>query len=512
MKKIFCYICIIVVLATLSVACEKESATDDQETTTDSRQVLFIFQTCNVVNDTDTTWLDPAGAAVIIYDSIGNESADGITDPNGEVIFRLPKGNYGYLLLENGRETLSNDGYEIVGIFNSQEEINNALTEQPGATVGGQRYADLNGDGLIDEEDKLTNYRIDFQIEDRDTSIVHLIVTFENIALPITIGEDIIIRSLGTLSDFFHREVLNESYKIDAAITHQASEPIEMAYRTLYLFNVYPNNAAINRLYNNASSLISKSNSALHALNSIDSDETVLVRFALYRAYAYSILLNYFGGTPLITEMAQNPHPARNTEAEVAQFILSEADRIYDSGDDNLRRFALQLKARIAANTGNHQAVIEATKAIMAAVGNAGNEAVWDEYDWGDPDKGAAFDENASSAVLPMRYTETLLLCAEALAMSGRTAEAKETVNTICNRHSLPPADPNATPDEIKNRIFELWKTLLNNEGFEYAHLKRTGKFQEVLGNYGAQPHHRYLPIPMSEIDRNPNLTQNPGY
>ncbi len=44
-------------------------------------------------------------------------------------------------------------GYEVLGLFQSQEEVNSAPT-QPGAGVGRFRYADIDGNGTIDAEDR----------------------------------------------------------------------------------------------------------------------------------------------------------------------------------------------------------------------------------------------------------------------------------------------------------------------------------------------------------------------
>ena len=53
--------------------------------------------------------------------------------------------------------TLSNvvNGYLVNGVFQSQAEID-SYPEQDGAEVGGIKYSDTNGDGMINQDDITT--------------------------------------------------------------------------------------------------------------------------------------------------------------------------------------------------------------------------------------------------------------------------------------------------------------------------------------------------------------------
>ena len=84
---------------------------------------------------------------------------DGITTSgDGMAAFSLePNRRYNLYLIGNERynSLLENPGttYISVGVFKSDEEINNYPRANPTDKVGDPKYADINGDGLINEYD-----------------------------------------------------------------------------------------------------------------------------------------------------------------------------------------------------------------------------------------------------------------------------------------------------------------------------------------------------------------------
>ncbi len=118
-----------------------------------------------------------------------------------------------------------------------------------------------------------------------------------------------------------------------------------------------------------------------------------------------------------------------------------------------------------------------------------------------------------------LRYADVLLMYAEALNETNGTAEALTYLNMVRQRAGLAPLSGLSKADFSlaleKERRLEF---LL--EGHRWFDLVRTGRLQTVMNTYFQQnglkfsvaPHELLLPIPLREIDINPNLGQNPGY
>jgi hypothetical protein len=78
------------------------------------------------------------------------------SDANGMVLLsNLPIQNqYNYFLIVEKTDLRNiKDGYIICGVFNNQEDISTWPT-QAGAYVGGLKYNDVNGDGIINSDDR----------------------------------------------------------------------------------------------------------------------------------------------------------------------------------------------------------------------------------------------------------------------------------------------------------------------------------------------------------------------
>lgn len=132
---------------------------------------------------------------------------------------------------------------------------------------------------------------------------------------------------------------------------------------------------------------------------------------------------------------------------------------------------------------------------------------------------------NTSNEDFPvLRYADVLLMEAEALNATGKTAEAQ-----------VPSSDPNATLNKVraraglsdvtglnqadlKDKILHERRMELAFEGDRWFDLVRVDNGQYGLnflhstGKTNATAKNLLLPIPQVEIDANPNLKQNPGY
>jgi hypothetical protein len=109
-----------------------------------------------------------AGAFVKLYPDVNTFNSDKpdfslTTDGNGRATFTgvFNDMTSGYIsisyFVSAGKGDLSNlkDGLLIVGVFSSHAEIENH-PQQNNAIVGGMMFADMNGDGIISDDDKIS--------------------------------------------------------------------------------------------------------------------------------------------------------------------------------------------------------------------------------------------------------------------------------------------------------------------------------------------------------------------
>jgi len=113
-----------------------------------------------------------------------------------------------------------------------------------------------------------------------------------------------------------------------------------------------------------------------------------------------------------------------------------------------------------------------------------------------------------------LRLAEQYLIRAEARAHQNKIAEARSDLSAIRNRAGLSStsaSDGSSLLDAIeKERLTELFAEW----GHRWFDLKRTGRINTVLGALKPtwQSTDALWPIPQSQINANPVLTQNPGY
>ena len=123
-----------------------------------------------------------------------------------------------------------------------------------------------------------------------------------------------------------------------------------------------------------------------------------------------------------------------------------------------------------------------------------------------------------------IRYADMLLLKAEAKVNLGAYADAEALINQVRNRVSLPNVAAITSKEDGMNKVLKERLLELAFEGHRWFDLKRTGKALEIIkartNGQGSQlsyvnnlTEQRLLwPIPQSQLDNNPNLTQNSGY
>lgn len=113
-----------------------------------------------------------------------------------------------------------------------------------------------------------------------------------------------------------------------------------------------------------------------------------------------------------------------------------------------------------------------------------------------------------------IRYSDVLLMYAEANAQLGNTAVANTYLNMVRNRAELPSVELSSKETLLEAILLERRKEFAA-EGQRWFDLVRTGKLAEKVNEAkGITPGSDYylFPIPLRERDLNPNLPQNTGY
>jgi hypothetical protein len=132
---------------------------------------------------------------------------------------------------------------------------------------------------------------------------------------------------------------------------------------------------------------------------------------------------------------------------------------------------------------------------------------------------------NTSNEDFPvLRYADVLLMEAEALNETGKSAEAQlpstdanATLNKVRARAGLPDVT-GLNQSALREKILHERRMELAFEGDRWFDLIRVNNgeyglnFLHSIGKTNATAKNLLLPIPQVEIDANPNLAQNPGY
>lgn len=116
------------------------------------------------------------------------------------------------------------------------------------------------------------------------------------------------------------------------------------------------------------------------------------------------------------------------------------------------------------------------------------------------------------------RYAGVLLMQAEAFNELGQTSNARVPVNIVRKRAGLSPLPSNITKTDMREAIIHERRMELAFEGHRWFDLIRIDngdyavRFLHSIGKTNATKDRLLFPIPQTEIDANPLMTQNPGY
>jgi hypothetical protein len=130
-----------------------------------------------------------------------------------------------------------------------------------------------------------------------------------------------------------------------------------------------------------------------------------------------------------------------------------------------------------------------------------------------------ASDNTSSNNERVLRYDDVLLMLAEALTMQGKVSEAYPYVQQIRDRAGLTILTTGYSQDQLMAEIQHQDMIEFFREGHRWYDLKRWGLIQQEITNsdkvgkqFYTSPKYDLFPIPLSEVDSNPNMKQNSNW
>ncbi|MDO5608603.1 MAG: RagB/SusD family nutrient uptake outer membrane protein [Capnocytophaga sp.] len=209
----------------------------------------------------------------------------------------------------------------------------------------------------------------------------------------------------------------------------------------------------------------------------------------------------------------------------------------YDAGGSNWLWMMFGKNAANPASTYAWSKWVTPSRDIIAAFDAEGDtvrkgesilqDAVsWSNYYPGDQYQFMYKVRSSLNSVIKLRLADILLLKAEAYAATGDLQSAAALVNQIRARVHLPALASSITADQdaMKGAVLNERRLELAFEGHRWFDLVRNDKAIEVMNSLnsrdsGRLPMRRTIdenallyPVPLSEIEKNPNLVQNAGY
>ena len=143
---------------------------DEANATTETIEVEAVVKSMEFTIKDGTSWAmgnptltDVEGATANLFASqsafdSGTPDFNATSDASGKVVFNdLENGNYFLLVSKDDLSNLINN-FLVEGVFQTQEEIDGAAVHPGTPQPGDFRLADVNGDGLITDDDK-TSYQ-----------------------------------------------------------------------------------------------------------------------------------------------------------------------------------------------------------------------------------------------------------------------------------------------------------------------------------------------------------------
>lgn len=411
------------------------------------------------------------GALVSIYDGdkVIKELRIG-TDGIARFTYK-EKNNLDYIV-KTDTSSMIYEGYLVAGLFVSQEQADNAPVQEGEfrAIPGGLRFVDMNGDGIINSDDKIDRVELSKHSNNR---VIYLVG--KSYSFPKQEPEEII-----------DIDIAYDAYDEAVAVF----EKLDSDYSTLTgRQTLSATSKIVDTLWNSSYDAIRKITTVIDYSTTDTSDRLELEGF---RANLHFYLSLMFGDVPLqLADKTENI--ARNSQQEVYNFAMANYEKIF-----------------------SHAAVSDKYKSIEYI-----NSLLVYRLQKKYQGMYALAKEGLESGTILLRANNhsepnairVHLLLAEAANELGMRIEAISYMNALLNADAKPSLGGNTTTDILRATI----RNYYNGKDYEGYNLDYGIKYSNIVswsinsiwGTY------KLLPIPKSALTAFGNetlLTQNPGY
>lgn len=241
-----------------------------------------------------------------------------------------------------------------------------------------------------------------------------------------------------------------------------------------------------------------------------------------YFALAYYAMSAYWGGVPYITEFVIDmPYVARTEEQALLSKLANSLKEALPSLDEkknssmsnaNDLLFVSKDVARVILayvymnqkNYGEAQSLLE--KVVSNGYYSLESTSLLKYTNNSECILGLAVQTRSGESVHPcLDYKDVILSLAECYYYNNNTSKAKQEIDEYCSKKSL-----NIDKTDIIKAIATLrYKT---QTPFFLSFIRRNNLGGSFLGLADAQLYQLLWPLPSSDLNYNPQLTQNPGY
>lgn len=391
------------------------------------------------------------------------------TDINGEARFTYKDGVELDYIVKTDTSSMFYNGYQIAGLFTSQVQIDAAPVQlEFKAVLGSLKFVDTNGDGIINEDDKM----------DRD-----------NLA---NITNETIIYLVG--KSYIYPKEEQEIVTIDMAYdayddAEELFTKLDSLYSTLDSRKVLsPTSKVAEDMWNKGYDAIRKINVVLDN-NTIDADDRL--ELEEFRADLHLDLSIIYGDVPvqLNKELINLP---RNARADIYDFAQQTYNGILNTrSDSTIYKSDVYIKKILVSRLQNN----------FTEVYNLAQQAF----------ASGRIALSADGTSSELNIVRIYLLAAEAANELQRTTEALQYINTLLHAEGLSPLPPSSTIMEIRTAIRNFYKS----KRYEGVACDHRIKYNNIISwsldsNWGK---HKLFPIPEAAIsESNGILSQNSGY
>lgn len=477
-------------------------------------KVLECNETWSAENNVEAT--ASSQAIVTFYNKKNNEYVflERVqSDDKGEAVLNHNYSGELYYAVAKDDKKFIYGGYIPVGVFTSQSQIDSYPEYRTNSGLdfvspGSIKIQDINGDGIIDEQDKVDlEY---FSVEENDEIIVYLVSPAPLYADDFIKLEDV-PKINDTLDEIF-AGFFQAGYVMDYDLTKpNVSYPKISEY--FYRSSTWENGYKYINFLLNVTDKLEIPNYPKYIIN--EWNKTSGKHWEQF-AYIYSVLVSYYGDVPLITkkmDVVEAVSIPRSPHKEVIQFIESIADKTASD---------LVIKSMLARYYMNNKDVTKAYN-YLKEITNSGQYSLLPAKDVFNNQSnnevilgGYPFTANIDFAkgkyAHLIRYSEIILSLAECAIERENVDEAVEYLNSYYSSQGMSSFSGEMSTDKIKEAVRTTIKNDMSNEGINFMLINRWDILLQELGVHGAQSYNKLLPIPLSEVNYNPNINQNPGY